>query len=134
MLDEAAPEEPVVLIGHSIGGMAILAFAELYPEAFGSRVAGVVLANTAAGELVKELLGGLGTRLAALATPALRRMLVTNPRPAQRLLCAAGCELKHRKTQQGGNPHLVVPPHAPTSLNLYDLVRRNPQKGPEIVY
>jgi pimeloyl-ACP methyl ester carboxylesterase len=69
--------------------MAILAFAELYPEEFGSRVIAVVLANTAAGELVKELLGGLGTRLAALATPALRRLLVTNPRPAQRIRARA---------------------------------------------
>lgn len=48
VLDQAAPEGPVVLVGHSMGGMAILALAEQHPELFGDRVVGVGLLTTAA--------------------------------------------------------------------------------------
>lgn len=37
---------PAVLIGHSIGAMTMLAFAKLYPEAVGTRVAGMILTHT----------------------------------------------------------------------------------------
>jgi pimeloyl-ACP methyl ester carboxylesterase len=60
VLDVAVPEGPAVVIGHSLGGMAILAFADLYPEEIGSRVAGVVLADTAASDVLREVFGGLG--------------------------------------------------------------------------
>jgi len=56
-----------VLIGHSMGGMAVLAFAEAHPEEFGDRVAGVVFADAAASELVRGALGGMAARLLALA-------------------------------------------------------------------
>jgi pimeloyl-ACP methyl ester carboxylesterase len=39
---------PVVLVGHSMGGMTIMALAEQYPELFGTKVIGVVLISTAA--------------------------------------------------------------------------------------
>ena len=35
------PEGPVVLVGHSMGGMTIMALAEQHPELFGDRVVGV---------------------------------------------------------------------------------------------
>ena len=41
MLDDVVPEGPVVLIGHSMGGMTIIALAEQHPELFGDRVVGV---------------------------------------------------------------------------------------------
>ncbi len=37
---------PAVLVGHSIGGMIALTYCREYPEALGSRVAGLVLAHT----------------------------------------------------------------------------------------
>jgi pimeloyl-ACP methyl ester carboxylesterase len=37
---------PVVLIGHSIGGMILLTFCRLFPDALGRRVGGLVLAHT----------------------------------------------------------------------------------------
>jgi pimeloyl-ACP methyl ester carboxylesterase len=40
---------PVVLVGHSMGGMTIMALARLHPELFGAKVTGVVLISTAAG-------------------------------------------------------------------------------------
>ncbi len=63
VLDEAVPEGPAILVGHSMGGMAILSFARQFPEEFGSRVAGVVLTDTAASDLLREVFGGIGTRL-----------------------------------------------------------------------
>jgi pimeloyl-ACP methyl ester carboxylesterase len=39
VIDATAPDRPVVLIGHSMGAMAILAMAEQRPELFGPRVA-----------------------------------------------------------------------------------------------
>ena len=60
VLDAAVPEGPAVLVGHSLGGMAILAFAKEYPEEFGTRVVGVVLADTAASDVLREAFGALG--------------------------------------------------------------------------
>jgi pimeloyl-ACP methyl ester carboxylesterase len=75
ILDEVVPEGPVVLIGHSMGGMSVIALAEQHPELFGERVVGVGLISTTAGGLdphrvVLPLLprsvgGQLATRLVA---------------------------------------------------------------------
>ena len=43
---EWAGAKPVILLGHSIGGMITLTFCRLFPQYLGSRVAGLVLANT----------------------------------------------------------------------------------------
>ncbi|ASU80119.1 alpha/beta hydrolase [Actinopolyspora erythraea] len=42
---------PVVLVGHSMGGMAIMALAEQRPELFRERVAGVALLATSSGQV-----------------------------------------------------------------------------------
>lgn len=39
-------KEPVILVGHSIGGMIIQTFCRLYPKQLGTRVAGLVLLHT----------------------------------------------------------------------------------------
>ncbi|GAA3267291.1 alpha/beta hydrolase [Dactylosporangium vinaceum] len=44
-------EDAVVLVGHSMGGMTIMALAEQMPELFESRVAACVLISTSAGKL-----------------------------------------------------------------------------------
>lgn len=41
-----AGNRPVILLGHSIGGMITLAFCRLFPEALGTRIAGLVLTHT----------------------------------------------------------------------------------------
>jgi pimeloyl-ACP methyl ester carboxylesterase len=51
VIEELAPDGPVVLVGHSMGGMAIMAFAERHPEVFASRVVGAALVSTTAGGL-----------------------------------------------------------------------------------
>ena len=51
VIDAVAPEGPVVLIGHSMGGMPMIALAEQHPELIGDRVIGVGLISTTAGGL-----------------------------------------------------------------------------------
>jgi pimeloyl-ACP methyl ester carboxylesterase len=53
VLDAVVPTGPVVLAGHSMGGMSILALARQRPELFGDRVVGVFLLATSAGGLVE---------------------------------------------------------------------------------
>jgi pimeloyl-ACP methyl ester carboxylesterase len=54
LLDQLAPEGPVVLGGHSMGGMTIMTLAAARPELFGERVRGVALVSTSAGDLNPE--------------------------------------------------------------------------------
>lgn len=52
VLDAVVPSGPVVLAGHSMGGMSIMALARQRPELFGDRVVGAFLLATSAGGLV----------------------------------------------------------------------------------
>jgi pimeloyl-ACP methyl ester carboxylesterase len=78
VLEAAAPAGPVVLVGHSMGGMTIMAFAERYPEMFAQRVAGTVLIATSAGRLehstsgLPELISRMGQPLVPLVDNATR--------------------------------------------------------------
>ncbi|WP_182377559.1 alpha/beta hydrolase [Nocardioides sp. WS12] len=51
VIDAVVPEGPIVLVGHSMGGMSIVALAEQFPDLIGTRVAGVGLVSTTAGGL-----------------------------------------------------------------------------------
>lgn len=51
VLDQLVPEGPVILVGHSMGGMAVMSLAESHPELFGERIVGVGLVSTTAGGL-----------------------------------------------------------------------------------
>jgi pimeloyl-ACP methyl ester carboxylesterase len=51
VMDAVAPEGPVVVVGHSMGGMTVVALAEQHPELFGDRVVGAALISTTAGGL-----------------------------------------------------------------------------------
>nr|BFE86230.1 hypothetical protein GCM10020093_088310 [Planobispora longispora] len=44
---------PCVLVGHSMGGMTIMALADRHPELFGDRIKGVALIATSAGKLAE---------------------------------------------------------------------------------
>jgi pimeloyl-ACP methyl ester carboxylesterase len=59
VLDAVAPEKRAVLIGHSMGAMAILAMAEQRPDLFGERVAGVALLGASASDLLRGAMGGV---------------------------------------------------------------------------
>ncbi|MEU6982799.1 alpha/beta hydrolase [Streptomyces sp. NPDC046324] len=51
VIDAAAPEGPLVLVGHSMGGMTIMALADRYPDLVRERVVGVAFVGTSAGKL-----------------------------------------------------------------------------------
>lgn len=72
VLDEAVPEGPIVLVGHSMGGMTVMALADRYPEFVAERVTGVALIGTSAGGL-GELTYGLP--LPSAGVKAVRRVV-----------------------------------------------------------
>ncbi|MFJ6195659.1 alpha/beta fold hydrolase [Micromonospora sp. NPDC092111] len=78
VIDRTAPEGPLVLVGHSMGGMTIMAFAEAYPEMFGDRVVGTVLMATSGGLLAETklvapaLLGRVGSPVLYMMSNATR--------------------------------------------------------------
>jgi pimeloyl-ACP methyl ester carboxylesterase len=51
VLDEVAGEGPLILVGHSMGGMTIMHLAQTRPELFGERIVGIALFSTSAGEM-----------------------------------------------------------------------------------
>ena len=56
LVDELAPTGPLVLAGHSIGGMTMMALAERRPDLF-ERVVGAALVSTSSGEMDTVTLG-----------------------------------------------------------------------------
>jgi pimeloyl-ACP methyl ester carboxylesterase len=57
VLQAVAPTGPLLLVGHSMGGMTILALADQHPELFANRIAGVALIGTAAGAFAETAFG-----------------------------------------------------------------------------
>lgn len=49
---DATTTGPVVLVGHSMGGMTVMELAGVHPELFGDKVKGVILTNTSSGRLM----------------------------------------------------------------------------------
>lgn len=95
VLDTLAPDEPVVLAGHSMGGMSILRFCDMYADELGSRVRGVALVDTANVPLYDCVVGG--TALGVLQKPVVEplfRWVVAHPRFAD--------SFKHVAVNTGG--------------------------------
>lgn len=67
VIAEAAPAGDLVLAGHSMGGMAVMALAEADPGLFRERVLGVALISTSAGGL-HRITWGLGSLLGGAVT------------------------------------------------------------------
>jgi pimeloyl-ACP methyl ester carboxylesterase len=77
VLDAAAPDGPVVLVGHSMGGMTVMAFADQYPEYVRERVAGVGFVSTSSGKLAAVTLGlpAVGARAFRAVAPGLLKIM-----------------------------------------------------------
>jgi pimeloyl-ACP methyl ester carboxylesterase len=83
VIDQLAPTGPVVLGGHSMGGMTIMALAAARPELFGDRVRGVVLVSTSAGDLSSDPRSAAG-RMAKLK-PGMLTLLLGGSRVLERV-------------------------------------------------
>ncbi|MEV0689986.1 alpha/beta hydrolase [Streptomyces sp. NPDC050388] len=70
VIDAAVPEGPIVLVGHSMGGMTVMALADRYPELIRERVVGVALVGTSSGRL-----GEVNFGLPVAGVNAVRRVL-----------------------------------------------------------
>ncbi|ARZ69501.1 alpha/beta hydrolase [Streptomyces albireticuli] len=70
VIDAAAPEGPLVLVGHSMGGMTMMALAAHYPELIAERVVGAAFIGTSAGRLDENTYG-----LPAVGMSVMRRVL-----------------------------------------------------------
>ncbi|CAB4847942.1 unannotated protein [freshwater metagenome] len=57
VLEAVAPTGPLVLVGHSMGGMTVMSYAAHHPTVFGDRVRGVALLATSSGGLADVPLG-----------------------------------------------------------------------------
>ncbi|WP_194834747.1 alpha/beta fold hydrolase [Nocardia sp. XZ_19_369] len=57
VLDAVAPTGPVVLVGHSMGGMTVLTYVSQRPHEIGTRIVGVALIATAASGLAEAGFG-----------------------------------------------------------------------------
>lgn len=79
LLQITAPRGPIVLVGHSMGGMTVLAHARQYPHHYGNRIVGAALISSAAEGVTKSPLGEI------LQNPALQAIRFT-ARSAPRLV------------------------------------------------
>jgi pimeloyl-ACP methyl ester carboxylesterase len=84
VLDETAPTGPVVLAGHSMGGMTIMCLAAAHPDLFGDRVRGVALVDTSAGDLAPQA-RTRAERLQQRLTPAVLAVALARARLVERV-------------------------------------------------
>ncbi|MEU9150747.1 alpha/beta hydrolase [Streptomyces sp. NPDC048417] len=70
VLDAAVPEGPIVLVGHSMGGMTMMALAAQYPELIRERVVATAFVGTSSGRL-----GEVNFGLPVAGVNAVRRVL-----------------------------------------------------------
>lgn len=82
-LEAVAPEGPLLLAGHSMGGMTLMAFAEQHPDVVAERVAGVAFVGTSAGDLA-SVGWGLPRPVVPLFKKLLPRILETSWKLEQR--------------------------------------------------
>lgn len=109
VLDALAPGERVVAVGHSLGGMSLLAYASEHPEEVRDRLAGAVLLDTTGSDVV---VGGLVTTgVAALS------------------VLPRGIVAQGRRWRGGGEDPSGTPAIAPTDLST--LIVRTLGFGPD---
>ncbi|WNV74911.1 alpha/beta fold hydrolase [Geodermatophilus sp. DSM 44513] len=86
VLRARVPSGPVVLVGHSMGGMTVMALAAVRPELFGTRVVGAALVSTSSGNLADVDLGlpQVLTRVRAAVVPIAAYTMRRRPGLAER--------------------------------------------------
>jgi len=124
VLQATCPEGPVILVGHSMGGMTMMALAAQRPELFGERIVGTVLISTSAGRFEDIAFG--------LPRPSAKLLHRTTPTVLDLLARQTG--LVERGRALGGDLGLVLTRRyafgsdVPESLVRYtqDLIQSTP--------
>jgi pimeloyl-ACP methyl ester carboxylesterase len=62
----AGGDGPITLVGHSMGGMTVLKYCELFPETIGTTIGGIVLVDTTAADVLGGMLPAAARRVRAL--------------------------------------------------------------------
>ncbi|NUS71945.1 MAG: alpha/beta hydrolase [Corynebacteriales bacterium] len=103
VLEQVCPRGPLVLLGHSMGGMTLMALAERYPKLFADRVVGVGLLSTSAGHLDDVALGmpRFMTRLRKPLMPTIAGTLKSHPKLGE-LGRMSGTDLAYLMTRYYG--------------------------------
>lgn len=78
VVEQVVPSGPIVLIGHSMGGMTVLSYAEQFPDRFRERVVAVALVGTSAGDLGRFVPGR--RKLLARVSPTVGALVNRVPR------------------------------------------------------
>lgn len=111
VLAERVPTGPVLLVGHSMGGMTVLALAAAHPELVDDRIIGVALLSTSAGGITRVTLGlptaltGVARRVLPGLAVGIRHALPLLERARQR-----GSDLSWLLTRRVGFGSTDVPP------------------------
>ncbi|CAN5259917.1 alpha/beta hydrolase [soil metagenome] len=106
VVDAVAPGGPVVVVGHSMGGMTVMALAEEHPELFRDRIVGAAFVGTSAGELATVTYG--------LPAPVARVVKTLMPRLNE---AAVAAELKGRAHKVGvADAYMTFPRGADKAL------------------
>lgn len=103
VVEQTVPEgTPVVLVGHSMGGMTVQRFADEYPHLLGDRVVAAALCNTSSGGLDQVDLG----------LPALAALLTRHTLPRTLRVAGAGSSLLEKVRHLGRDGVLLFEDHA----------------------
>ncbi|TGD86882.1 alpha/beta hydrolase [Mycolicibacterium sp. CH28] len=104
ILQVMVPRGPVVLVGHSMGGMTVLSHARQFPRQYGTRIVGAALISSAAEGLPRSPLGEI---LQNPALEAVRFAARYAPRMIHRTRGAARSVLRPiLRTASYGNDHM----------------------------
>ncbi|GLW94733.1 alpha/beta fold hydrolase [Actinokineospora globicatena] len=115
------PEGPIVLIGHSMGGMVVMALAERDPELFAERVTGVALIGTSAGEVGRS---GLPRPLLSKYNPLTRvlgRVAEWQPAAVELIRTAGGGITRQAARTIGFGPGNTSPRLVDFAVKLLDV-------------
>jgi pimeloyl-ACP methyl ester carboxylesterase len=86
VVNATAPTGRVVLVGHSMGGMTIMALADQHPELFGPRIVGVALIATSTGKMAEVTFGlpAFFSSVTKRALPLLTKGMMGQPQLVER--------------------------------------------------